>query len=97
MKEHSEMSQFIENRRQEDEKSEEIINLLIIESENNIKSISESEMNLSIQLLLKQGQVEIEIDSFLEAIFVHREVVEDLNSQIKQYGYDSSSSITHNI
>jgi len=83
------MLSFIGNRRQEDEDNEELIGKIIVESENNLKEISDSEINLAIQLLLKQGQVEIEIDdkSFLEAIFVHREVVEDLNSQIKQYGY----------
>ena len=52
------------------------------------KAVADCGENLSIQLLLKQGQVEIEIEesSFTEAVFVHREVVEDLNSQIKQYG-----------
>ena len=61
---------------------------MIVESELVSKSVADCAENLSIQLLLKQGQVEIEIDeaSFNEAVFVHREVVEDLNSQIKQYG-----------
>ena len=79
---------FVESRRAEDEKYEETINKLIVESEAVSKAVEDCATNLSIQLLLKQGQVEIEIDeaSFTQAIFVHREVVEDLNSQIKQYG-----------
>ena len=79
---------FVESRRAEDEKYEDTINQLIVESELVSKAVADCAENLSIQLLLKQGQVEIEIDeaSFNEAVFVHREVVEDLNSQIKQYG-----------
>ena len=79
---------FVESRRAEDEKYEENINQLIVESETVAKAVADCGENLSIQLLLKQGQVEIEIEesSFTEAVFVHREVVEDLNSQIKQYG-----------
>jgi len=82
------MTTFINARKVEEENQEVQISQLIVESEKNVQNITESESNLSIQLLLKQGQVEIdsENDAFLNAIFVHREVVEDLNQQIKQYG-----------
>ena len=82
------MTAFINARKVEEENQEIQISQLIVESEKNVQNITESESNLSIQLLLKQGQVEIdsENDAFLKAIFVHREVVEDLNQQIKQYG-----------
>ena len=82
------MTAFINARKVEEENQEVQISQLIVESEKNVQNITESESNLSIQLLLKQGQVEIdsENDAFLHAIFVHREVVEDLNQQIKQYG-----------
>jgi len=81
-------SAFVESRRAEDEQYEKSINQLIGESETVARAVADCGENLSIQLLLKQGQVEIEIEesSFTEALFVHREVVEDLNSQIKQYG-----------
>lgn len=44
-------------------------------------------MNLEIQFLLKQGQVEVEMDDFIpdfsNSVLVHRSRIEDLNSQIK--------------
>ena len=79
---------FVESRRREDEDYETKINQLIVEAESVTKAVAECSENLLVQLLLKQGQVEIELDelNFRESLFVHREVVEDLNSQIKQYG-----------
>lgn len=44
-------------------------------------------LNLEVQLLLKQGQVEVDAGSFIhdykDSALIHRNVVEDLNSTIK--------------
>ena len=43
--------------------------------------------NLEVQLLLKQGQVEVDAGPFIhdyrESILIHRQVVEDLNQKIR--------------
>ena len=45
------------------------------------------DLNLEIQFLLKQGQVEVELNDFIpdfsDSVLVHRSRIEDLNSQIK--------------
>ena len=44
-------------------------------------------LNLEVQLLLKQGQVEVDAGSFIhdykDSALLHRSVVEDLNQTIK--------------
>ena len=44
-------------------------------------------LNLEVQLLLKQGQIEVDAGPFVrdyrDSVLVHRSVVEDLNSTIK--------------
>ena len=44
-------------------------------------------LNLEVQLMLKQGQVEVEQGKFIpdyrDSLLVHRSVVEDLNSKVK--------------
>lgn len=48
-----------------------------------------SDLNLEIQFLLKQGQVEIDMGTFVpdfsDSVLVHRSRIEELNSQIKVY------------
>lgn len=43
--------------------------------------------NLEIQLVLKQGQVEVESDDFIQmfddCVLLHRSVIEDLNASIR--------------
>lgn len=45
------------------------------------------DLNLEIQFLLKQGQVEVQMNSFIpdysSSVMVHRSKIEELNSQIK--------------
>lgn len=45
------------------------------------------DLNLEIQFLLKQGQVEVDMDDFIpdfsNSVLVHRSRIEDLNGQIK--------------
>ena len=47
-------------------------------------------LNLEVQLLMRQGQVEVEagdfIHSFTDSILIHRGVVEDLNRKIQTLG-----------
>ena len=54
-------------------------------------------MNLEIQLLLKQGQVEVDpgvfSTKFDNALLIHRSVIEDLNSQIVTLGEAKVSSM----
>ena len=44
-------------------------------------------LNLQVQLLMKQGQVELDAGSFIhnykDSVLIHRGVVEDLNGKIK--------------
>ena len=45
------------------------------------------DLNLEIQFLLKQGQVEVDMGTFIpdfsDSVLVHRSRIEELNSQIK--------------
>ncbi len=45
------------------------------------------DMNLEIQFLLKQGQVEVDMDGFVpdftDSVLVHRSRIEEINSQIR--------------
>lgn len=54
-------------------------------------------MNLEIQLLLKQGQVEVDATNFIhdykDSALIHRSVVEELNSNIKQLGESKIASM----
>lgn len=49
------------------------------------------DLNLEIQLLLKQGQVEIDMGQFVpdftKSVLVHRGRIEELNSQIRVHWY----------
>merc|ERR1711937_451362 len=80
---------FVNQQRKEKLKIEEIEKILD-ELNHHQMNIEKSTDSLLIQLLLKQGQVEIESDefsiNFSNAVFLHRTVVEDLNSQIKHFG-----------
>ena len=46
-------------------------------------------LDLAVQLLLKQGQVEIDEGEFIpdysESVLVHRRIIEELNKEIKVY------------
>ncbi len=46
-----------------------------------------ADLNLEIQFLLKQGQVEVAMGNFVpdfsDSVLVHRNQIEELNSQIK--------------
>ncbi|KAH9492451.1 Cilia- and flagella-associated protein 43, partial [Bulinus truncatus] len=86
----AEIQAFVHKRQDEDERLKTEIEQLT----QMIAKIKEDEqrfiLNLEVQLLLKQGQIEVEagpfIRDFRDSVLVHRNVVEDLNATIKQLG-----------
>jgi hypothetical protein len=84
------MRTFLETREAEDAAMESAIGDLLDEANLNQVAMDDSQSNLLIQLLLKQGQVEIESSrfevDFSNTAFLHRSVLEDLNFQIKHFG-----------
>ena len=46
-------------------------------------------LNLEVQLMLKQGQVEVDqgrfIPDYTDSLLIHRSVVEDLNSKVSSF------------
>lgn len=49
--------------------------------------MNQHKLNLQVQLLMKQGQVEVDAGTFIhdysDSVLIHRGVVEDLNGKIK--------------
>ncbi|CAL1546993.1 unnamed protein product [Lymnaea stagnalis] len=86
----AEIQTFLQRRHDEDEKLKSDIETLT----HQITKIKDDELrftlNLEVQLLLKQGQIEVDagpfIRDFRHSVLVHRSVVEDLNATIKQLG-----------
>ncbi|XP_071090035.1 cilia- and flagella-associated protein 43-like isoform X1 [Haliotis cracherodii] len=94
---YAEMTDFEQRRKNEDVALEEEIR----DIEKQIKSLKEDRqrftLNLEVQLLLKQGQVEVDAGSFVHnytnSVLTHRTVVEELNSTIKQLGESKITSM----
>lgn len=69
--------------------------------EHEIKSLKKTrqkfDINLEIQLLLKQGQVELETGMFTynfnDSVLIHRSIIEELNSKIKELAEQKISSM----
>ncbi|KAK0070099.1 cilia- and flagella-associated protein 43 [Biomphalaria pfeifferi] len=86
----AEIQTYVHRRQEEDDKYKAEIEQLT----QMIAKIKEDEqrfiLNLEVQLLLKQGQIEVEAGPFIRdfrgSVLVHRNVVEDLNTTIKQLG-----------
>ncbi|XP_041065246.1 cilia- and flagella-associated protein 43 [Carcharodon carcharias] len=86
----AEMQMFLQRRMEEDDYSGQFINNLTQEL-NNLREIkSQFQLNLMVQLVLKQGQVEVLSSDFIpdysNSILLHKGVVEDLNSTIQFLG-----------
>ncbi|XP_067656775.1 cilia- and flagella-associated protein 43-like isoform X1 [Haliotis asinina] len=94
---YAEMTDFEQRRKNEDVALEEEIR----DIEKQIKSLKEDRqrftLNLEVQLMLKQGQVEVDAGSFVHdytnSVLTHRTVVEELNSTIKQLGESKITSM----
>lgn len=93
----AEMQAFVQKRAEEEEK----LKMEIEEVLDTISKLHESRQifnsDLEVQLLLKQGQVEVDpgqfIPNFKTTLLIHREVVEELNKKIRQLGESKISSM----
>ncbi|XP_006831543.1 PREDICTED: WD repeat-containing protein 96 [Chrysochloris asiatica] len=92
-----EMLAFLRKRIEDDEKVqkniEKVFHELIVLQEEKV----EFQLNLTIQILLKQGQVELEnfqltLD-YSDAILINKNIIEDLNSVIRTQGQKKVSSM----
>ncbi|KAM5271833.1 cilia- and flagella-associated protein 43 [Ctenodactylus gundi] len=92
-----EMTAFLRKRVEEDEKVqqeiERVLQELILLQEDKVKF----QLNLTIQILLKQGQVELEnfqqTLEYPDAILINRTIIEDLNSVIRTQGQKKVDSM----
>lgn len=93
----SEMEAFLKKRVDEDEQLKNEIDG-ISDTQNKLKDDRQRfNLNLEVQLLLKQGQVEVDSGSFIhdykDSALLHRSVVEELNNNIKQLGESKIASM----
>ncbi|XP_019580633.2 cilia- and flagella-associated protein 43 [Rhinolophus sinicus] len=92
-----EMVAFLRRRVEEDDKVqqeiEKVFQELILLQEEKVKF----QLNLTIQLLLKQGQVELEnfqlLLEYTDAILINKNIIEDLNSVIRTQGQKKVTSM----
>lgn len=92
-----EMVAFLQRRTEDDEKVqheiEKVLRELTLLQEDKVKF----QLNLTIQLLLKQGQVELEnfqlLLDYSDAILINKNIVEDLNSVIRTQGQKKVASM----
>ncbi|CAB3976600.1 Hypothetical predicted protein [Paramuricea clavata] len=86
----ADMNAFLQRRFVEDESLRAEIERLFKELQNLRDEKMKFTMDLEVQLLLKQGQVEVPPDSFItdysDSTLVHRSVIEDLNATIRSLG-----------
>ncbi|XP_075791642.1 cilia- and flagella-associated protein 43 isoform X2 [Pelodiscus sinensis] len=94
----AEMQAFLQKRMDDDEKIkmdiEKVLNELNILREEKMRF----QLDLTIQLLLKQGQVELEsvpglIPDYTDAILIHKSVIEELNCTIRAQGEKKIASM----
>ncbi|XP_013839162.2 cilia- and flagella-associated protein 43 isoform X2 [Sus scrofa] len=92
-----EMVAFLRRRTEDDERVqqeiEKVLHELVLLQEDKVKF----QLNLTIQILLKQGQVELENFQFLleypDAILINKNIIEDLNSVIRTQGQKKVASM----
>lgn len=86
----AEMQSFLQNRTAEDEYIQQQIQEAFKELSKLREDRNQFALNLEIQLLLRQGQVEVEpgqlVPEFSQSVLLHRSIIEQLNSQIKTLG-----------
>ncbi|KAL5017485.1 hypothetical protein ScPMuIL_007074 [Solemya velum] len=94
----AEMNAFMQSRHEEDEQLKDSIDE-ILDLMNKVKEDKlRFNLNLEVQLLLKQGQVEADssgsfINDYTDSVLLHRSVIEDLNTNIKQLGESKITSM----
>ncbi|XP_058292026.1 cilia- and flagella-associated protein 43 isoform X3 [Hylobates moloch] len=92
-----EMATFLRKRVEEEEKVqqeiERVFHELILLQEEKVRF----QLNLTIQILLKQGQVELEnfqlVLEYSDAILINKNIIEDLNSAIRTQGQKKVASM----
>ncbi|NWW45139.1 CFA43 protein, partial [Pedionomus torquatus] len=91
-----EMETFLQRRMGDDEKVESEIEDIFQELTWLQEEKSKLQMNLTVQFLLKQGQVELEtteIPDYTDAILINKAIIEELNSSIMAQGEKKIASM----
>ncbi|CAC5420249.1 unnamed protein product [Mytilus coruscus] len=93
----AEMEAFYRKRQDEDEQLKNEIEDLQMKISKLKNDEARVNLNLEVQLLLKQGQVETDTSTFIadykNSALIHRSVVEELNTNIKKLGEDKIASM----
>ncbi|KAM4036639.1 cilia- and flagella-associated protein 43 [Anomaloglossus baeobatrachus] len=93
----AEMQEFLHKRIEEDERTRQDIEDIIQELNILRNEKMKFQLDLTVQFILKQGQVEVEnsdlIPNYTDAILLHRSVIEDLNSNIRGLGEQKIASM----
>ncbi|XP_054546099.1 cilia- and flagella-associated protein 43 isoform X3 [Talpa occidentalis] len=92
-----EMMIFLKKRIEDDEKVQQDIDKVFHEFSVLQEDNSRFQLNLTIQILLKQGQVEVEnfqlLLDYSDAILINKNIIEDLNSVIRTQGQKKVASM----
>ncbi|XP_063784069.1 cilia- and flagella-associated protein 43 isoform X2 [Pseudophryne corroboree] len=93
----AEMQEFLNKRIEEDERTRQDIENIIQELNILRNEKMKFQLDLTVQFILKQGQVEVEsadlIPNYADAILLHRSVIEDLNNAIRGLGEQKIASM----
>ncbi|XP_044133701.1 cilia- and flagella-associated protein 43 isoform X2 [Bufo gargarizans] len=93
----AEMQEFLHKRIEEDEQTRQNIEDIMQELNILRNEKMKFQLDLTVQFILKQGQVEVEnsdlIPNYADAILLHRSVIEDLNSNIRGLGEQKIASM----
>ncbi|XP_067277323.1 cilia- and flagella-associated protein 43 isoform X2 [Pseudorasbora parva] len=93
----AEMQAFLQRRTDEDEKAQLEIKNLIDELNGLCEEKMRFRLDSMVQIVLQQGQVEVEAEDFIadytDALLIHRGVIEDLNSTIRDLGDQKIASM----
>ncbi|KAG8578874.1 hypothetical protein GDO81_010648 [Engystomops pustulosus] len=93
----AEMQEFLHKRIEEDEKTRQDIEDIMQELNILRNEKMKFQLDLTVQFILKQGQVEVEntdlIPNYTDAILLHRSVIEDLNNNIRGLGEQKIASM----
>ncbi|ESO90244.1 hypothetical protein LOTGIDRAFT_233795 [Lottia gigantea] len=93
----AEMNAFLQKRQEEEDSLRNETEDIMTQINRLREDRQRFTINLEVQLLLKQGQVEVDagrfVHDFKPSALLHRSVVEDLNKTIKQYGEKKIASM----
>ncbi|XP_052225547.1 cilia- and flagella-associated protein 43-like isoform X5 [Dreissena polymorpha] len=93
----AEMTSFYQKRQEQEEQYKKDIDNIQDQLSRLREDRNRFNLNLEVQLLLKQGQVEVDAGSFIQeykdSALIHRSVVEELNNNIQQLGESKIASM----